>query len=60
MDRNLSRNVKRDVWEKIVEGIFLICALAGVISVIAIIVFVFYKGLHPFFGEDAYLSLIHI
>jgi len=54
MDRNLSRNVKRDVWEKIVEGIFLICALAGVISVIAIIVFVFYKGLHPFFGEDAY------
>lgn len=50
----MSRNVKREVFEKIVETIFLICALAGVVSVIAIIVFVFYKGLHPFFGQDAY------
>lgn len=50
----MNRNVKRDVLEKIVETIFLICALVGVVSVIAIIVFVFYKGLHPFFGEDAY------
>lgn len=50
----MNRNVKRDLFEKIVETIFLICALAGVVSVIAIIVFVFYKGLHPFFGSDAY------
>lgn len=50
----MNRNVKRDVLEKIVEAIFLICALVGVVSVIAIIVFVFYKGLHPFFGKDAY------
>lgn len=53
----MNRNVKRDVLEKIVETIFLICALVGVVSVIAIIVFVFYKGLHPFFGEDAYSFL---
>lgn len=50
----MNRNVKRDVLEKVVETIFLICALVGVVSVIAIIVFVFYKGLHPFFGKDAY------
>ena len=50
----MNRNVKRDVMEKAVEGLFLLCALVGVVSVIAIIVFVFYKGLHPFFGKDAY------
>lgn len=50
----MNRNVKRDILEKVAETIFLICALVGVVSVIAIIVFVFYKGLHPFFGEDAY------
>lgn len=50
----MNRNVKRDVFEKVVEGIFLLCALVGVISVIAIIVFVFYKGLRPFFGPDSY------
>lgn len=50
----MNRNVKRDVLEKVVESIFLICALVGVVSVIAIIVFVFFKGLNPFFGEDAY------
>lgn len=54
MNRELGRNRKRDIWEKTVEGIFLVCALAGVVSVIAIIVFVFCKGLSPFFGEDAY------
>lgn len=48
------RNRKRELYEKIVETIFLLCALVGVISVIAIIIFVFYKGLHPFFGTDAY------
>ena len=50
----MNRNVKRDVFEKVVEGIFLLCALVGVISVIAIIVFVFYKGLRPFFCPDSY------
>lgn len=47
-------NRVRDVIEKIVETIFLICALASVISVIAIIVFVFWKGLAPFVGDNAY------
>lgn len=50
----MSRNVKRDLVEKVVEAIFLICALVGVVSVIAIIIFVFYKGMRPFFGADAY------
>ena len=50
----MSRNVKRDILEKVVEAIFLICALVGVVSVAAIIIFVFYQGLHPFFGSDAY------
>ncbi len=48
------RNVRRDAAGKAMEGLFLLCALTGVISVIAIITFVFYKGLHPFFGKDAY------
>lgn len=51
---NMKRNVKRDIYEKIVETIFLLCALVGVISVIAIIIFVFYKGLKPFLGENPY------
>lgn len=45
---------KRNVIEKIVEALFLLCALVSVASVLAIIIFVFYKGLHPFFGTDAY------
>lgn len=51
---DMKRNRKRDMAEKAAEGIFLLCALAAVASVIAIIAFVFYKGLRPFFGEDAY------
>lgn len=47
-------NKKRDIIEKIVETIFFLCAMVSVISVIAIIVFVFYKGLKPFVGENAY------
>lgn len=47
-------NKLRDIVEKIVEAIFLICAMVSVISVVAIIIFVFYKGLRPFFGSDAY------
>ena len=47
-------NRVRDITEKIIETIFLICAMVSVVSVIAIIVFVFFKGLTPFFGEAAY------
>lgn len=42
------------IREKIIETIFLICALISVISVVAIIAFVFSKGLKPFFGDNAY------
>lgn len=47
-------NRLRDIVEKIIETIFLLCAMASVISVIAIIAFVFWKGLAPFLGENAY------
>lgn len=50
----MKRNYKRELLEIIVEKIFFLCAFVSVISVIAIIGFVFYKGLHPFVGEDAY------
>lgn len=50
----MKRNLKREIIEKIIEAIFLLCALVSVVSVIAIILFVFYKGLRPFFGEDSY------
>ncbi|HEX3078201.1 MAG TPA: phosphate ABC transporter permease subunit PstC [Lachnospiraceae bacterium] len=42
------------VYEKIVECFFFLCALISVLSVLAIIIFVFSKGLKPFFGENAY------
>ena len=42
------------IREKIIETLFLVCALISVISVLAIIAFVFSKGLKPFFGENAY------
>jgi phosphate transport system permease protein len=45
---------RKEYPEKIFHGIFLLSALVSVLSVIAIIVFVFSKGLKPFFGEDAY------
>lgn len=50
----MERNRVRDAYEFLIEKIFLISALVGVVSVIAIIAFVFYKGLHPFFGTNAY------
>lgn len=50
----MKENKKRDLIEKLVEAIFLLCALASVISVTAIIGFVFYKGIHPFIGENPY------
>lgn len=43
--------------EAVFKIIFLLSALVSVISVIAIIVFVFAKGLKPFFGNDAYSFL---
>lgn len=53
-DIKMKPNKKRDILEKVMETIFLLCALVSVISVVAIIIFVFYKGLKPFFGENAY------
>lgn len=50
----MERNKVRETYERIIETIFLLSALVGVVSVIAIIVFVFFKGLHPFFGEQGY------
>lgn len=50
----MKRNYKREIIEKTIETIFFFCAFISVVSVIAIIGFVFYKGLHPFVGEDAY------
>lgn len=50
----MKRNILRDSVEKVVETTFLLCALVSVLSVALIIIFVFWKGLVPFFGEDAY------
>jgi phosphate transport system permease protein len=47
-------NKTRDIIEKIFEAIFLLCALVSVISVMAIIIFVFYKGVAPFVGDNSY------
>ena len=41
-------NKNREIIEKIIETIFFMCAFVAVVSVIAITVFVFYKGLQPF------------
>lgn len=48
---------QKDYKEKLFHFIFLVSALVSVLSVIAIIVFVFSKGLKPFFGESAYSLL---
>lgn len=50
-------NKRKEYPEQIFHGIFLLCALISVLSVIAIIIFVFSKGLKPFFGGDAYSFL---
>lgn len=50
----MKRNYKREIMERFAETTFFLCAFVSVVSVIAIIGFVFYKGLHPFVGEDAY------
>jgi phosphate transport system permease protein len=48
---------QKDYKEKVFHFIFLFSALISVVSVIAIIAFVFSKGLKPFFGENAYSFL---
>ncbi len=54
---NNKMNKRKEYPEKIFHGIFLLSALVSVLSVIAIIVFVFSKGLQPFMGKDAYSFL---
>ena len=43
----MERNKIRDMFEKVVETIFFLCAMVAVISVVALITFVFWKGLNP-------------
>ncbi len=50
----LKKTANNRWYEKIIESLFLICALVCVVAVFGIIGFVFYRGLSPFFGEDAY------
>lgn len=50
----MQANRLRDIREKAIETVFLMCALVSVISVAAIIIFVFYKGVSPFVGGNAY------
>ncbi|MDF2802669.1 MAG: pstC [Anaerocolumna sp.] len=45
---------RKEYPEKVFHGIFLLSALVSVLSVLAIIIFVFSKGLQPFMGKDAY------
>ncbi|MDF2586459.1 MAG: pstC [Anaerocolumna sp.] len=52
-----NKNMKHEIPERLFHGLFLLSALVSVLSVIAIIIFVFSKGLKPFFGEDAYSFL---
>lgn len=64
MKKNVSNQNKAgraiEYKETLFRGIFLLSALVSVLSVIAIIVFVFAKGLKPFFGKDAYSFLSFI
>jgi phosphate transport system permease protein len=61
MMKNASKDIlinkRKEYPEHIFHAIFLISALISVLSVIAIIIFVFSKGLKPFFGDDAYSFL---
>lgn len=53
-DASLRRNYAREILEKVMEAVFFLCSFLAVVSVLAILGFVFYKGLKPFFGADAY------
>ncbi|SFR75664.1 phosphate ABC transporter permease subunit PstC [Anaeromicropila populeti] len=44
----------RNITENSMRLVFLTCAMISVISVLSIIAFVFYKGLSPFVGNNAY------
>ncbi len=61
MRKNVSNQNKAgkavEYKEILFRMIFLLSALVSVLSVVAIIVFVFAKGLKPFFGKDAYSFL---
>ncbi|MGN6713963.1 phosphate ABC transporter membrane protein 1, PhoT family (TC 3.A.1.7.1) [Anaerocolumna jejuensis DSM 15929] len=64
MKKNVSNQNKAgkavEYKETLFHIIFLVSALVSVLSVVAIIVFVFAKGLKPFFGKDAYSFLTFI
>lgn len=64
MKKNVSKQNKAgkgvEYTETLFRVIFLLSALVSVLSVVAIIVFVFAKGLKPFFGKDAYSFLTFI
>lgn len=47
----------RKFIEKIFHLVFLLCALVSVLSVVAIMIFVFQKGLKPFVGRNGYSFL---
>nr|WP_243115081.1 phosphate ABC transporter permease subunit PstC [Natranaerovirga pectinivora] len=50
--KDMTINKKRERYEFIAEKIFFLCAFIAVFSVIAISIFVFYKGLQPFFATN--------
>lgn len=52
-DPKMKSNRKRDFMEYIIEKMFLLNACVAVISVAAIALFVFYKGLQPFFAANS-------
>jgi phosphate transport system permease protein len=57
--KDFCENKRRKGFERVIEIIFLVCALVAVLSVFAITIFVFAKGLQPFLGfADYYYSFI--
>jgi phosphate transport system permease protein len=52
IDKRMESNKRRDIIEYIIEKMFLLNACVAVISVTAIALFVFYKGLQPFFASN--------
>lgn len=54
MDRDLSVNQKRVLLEKFFHGLFLAAALFAVLSVVAIIVLIFSRGIKPFLPNNEF------
>lgn len=52
-NKDMRANIKRDMFEFVVEKYFLINALIGIVCVVAITFFVFYKGVQPFLPQNA-------